>query len=131
MWKLRKTGYFVGSEGAIAANSLSVEGGDLLTRNANGFIEKANDGADVILGVATGEATYASDNETVAKAVIDFPVKNEEMRVELSTTADITQAMVGDSFDIDATQAVVNTVAGDQVQLVEILDTRVGSFKIL
>lgn len=133
MSKLRKIGDVIGSEKKIASNSLSVVGGDLLSIDADGFVVKSTVAATtpVIEGVATGEATYAADNETVAKAVIDYPVKNEGMRVELATDADLTQSDVNDKFDIDASQVVVTGVAGTQVQLAEIVDTRVGSFIIL
>jgi len=53
------------------------------------------------------------------------------MRVELPTVTDLTQAHINDKFDINASQQVVLTAAWTQVQLVEIVSTRVGSFKLL
>lgn len=129
MGKIRKTWYFVWSEWAIASNSLSVVGGDLLSIDG-WFVVKSGAG-DVVAWVATWEQIFAEDNQTVAKAVIDFPVKNEEMRVELDTVTDLAQANVWGKFDVNASQDVVLTAAWTQVQLVEILDTRKGSFKIL
>lgn len=133
MAKIRKPGYFVWSEKAVASNSLSVVGGDLLSRNASGFIVKSTVAATTpkIIGIATGEKTFASDNQTVDKKVIDFPVVNDEMRVELPTVTDLAQANVGWLFDINASQVVVLTAAWTQLQLIEIISTRVGSFKIL
>lgn len=133
MSKLRKIGDVIGSEKKIASNSLTVNGSDLLSIDADGFVVKSTVvwTTPVIEGVATGEATYAADNETVGKAVIDYAVKNAHMRVELDTDADLTQSDVNGKFNINASQVVLTGAAGVQVQLAEIVDARVGSFIIL
>jgi hypothetical protein len=51
--------------------------------------------------------------------------------VELNTVTDLAQANVGGKFDINASQNVVLTAAGTQLELVEIIATRKGSFKLL
>jgi membrane-bound inhibitor of C-type lysozyme len=132
MGKLRKTGYFIGND-VVASNSLSVVGGDLVSINANGFAVKSTVAATtpVIEGVVAGEQTFASNNQTVDKAKVNYAVKNDELRVELASDADLTQAMINDKFDINASQVVVTGAAGTQVQLTKIIDTRVGEFKIL
>jgi hypothetical protein len=53
------------------------------------------------------------------------------MRVEINTVTNLAQANVGGKYDINASQVVVLTAAGTQVELVEILGTRKGSFKLL
>lgn len=123
MWKIRKLGYFVGSEWAIADTDLVVANGDLLSI-VGWVVVKSTAGVD-IAGISVWDKTFWTGE------VINFPTKNEEMRVELNTTTDLAQANIGGSFDIDASQDVVLTIAWTQVQLVEILDTRKGSFRIL
>lgn len=133
MAKLRKPNYFVGSEKKIASNSLSVVGGDLVSINAAWFVVKSTVPATtpVIEGVVVGEKVFKSTNQTTEKETLDYVVKNSEVRVELPTDADLTQAMVNGKFNIDASQIVVTGLAGTQVQLSEIIKPRVGSFKIL
>ena len=131
--KLRKVWAVIGSEGKIGSNSLAVVGWDLVSINATWFVAKSTIAATtpVIEWVVLGEKTFASDNETVAQATLDYAVKSDEMRVELPTVTDLTQAHINDKFDINASQQVVLTAAWTQVQLVEIVSTRVGSFKLL
>lgn len=133
MGRLTKTGHVIGAEGKIASNSLSVVSGDLISINTNGFAVKSTVAATtpVIEGVSLAEQTFKSDNETVAKAKVNMTIKNEALRIDLSTDADITQAMINDKFDINSSQVVVTGAAGTQVQLVEKVSTRVGRFKIL
>ena len=132
MAKIRKTWYFVWSEKKIWANNLDVKNGDLLSI-VNGFVVKSTVAATTatIAWIAVWDKKFAADNQTVAKDIIDFPVKNDEMRVEINTVTDLAQANVGGKYDINASQVVVLTAAGTQVELVEILGTRKGSFKLL
>ncbi len=124
--KLRKTWYgFTGNEGAIASDNLSVINSELLSIDATSGKVVSADGTQEIKWVATGSHTYWTNEEIL------FVRKNENLRVDLNTDADLTQAMVGDKFDINASQVVVTGAAGDQVELVEIIDTRVGRFKIV
>lgn len=133
MGKLRKTGYVIGSEKTIASNSLSVVWGDLVSIDANWLVVKSTIAATtpVIEWVALWEKTFASDNATTKKAKLEYAVKNTELRVELPTDADITQAMINDKFDINSSQVVVTWAAWTQLQLMEKIKTRVWSFKIL
>lgn len=133
MGKLRKTGYFVGSEKTIASNSLSVVWGTLVSIDANWLVVKSTVAATtpVIEWVAVWEKTFTANNATVAKDKLEYVVKNSEVRVELATDADITQAMINDKFDINSSQVVVTGAAGTQLQLMEKISTRVWSFKIL
>lgn len=122
--KLKKTWYaFTWGEQNIAADNLVVEGSDLLSI-VSGKVAKSA-ATNVIAWVAVGSKTYWV-NET-----IDFLRKNDNLRVDLATVTDLAQANVGNKFNINASQAVVLTAAWTQVELVEIVDTRVGRFKLV
>lgn len=95
-----------GSHVEIASNSLSVANGDMLTL-ASGFVAKAVAASPVIIGIANGTKTYASDNQTVAKAKVNYlRVIPRETILELETTADVTQANVGKFYTLNAAQKV-------------------------
>lgn len=86
----------------IAANSLSVANGDLLTLTA-GFIAKAVAASTQIIGVANGTKVYAADNQTVAKAKVNYlSVQPRETVMEIATSADVTQANVGKFYTLTA-----------------------------
>lgn len=95
-----------GSHVEIASNSLSVANGDMLTL-ASGFVAKAVAASPVIIGIANGTKTYASDNQTVAKAKVNYlRVIPRETILELETSADVTQANVGKFYTLTAAQKV-------------------------
>lgn len=86
----------------IAANSLSVANGDLLTLTA-GFVAKAVAASTQIIGVANGTKVYAADNQTVAKAKVNYlSVQPRETVIEIATSADVTQANVGKFYTLTA-----------------------------
>jgi regulator of RNase E activity RraA len=90
----------------IASNSLSVANGDLLTL-ASGFVAKAVAASPMIIGVANGTKTYASDNQTVAKSKVNYlSVIPRETVLEIETSADVTQANVGKFYTLTAAQKV-------------------------
>lgn len=95
-----------GSHVEIATNSLSVANGDMLAL-ASGFIAKAVAATPRIVGIANGTKTYASDNQTVAKAKVNYlRVIPGETILELETSADVTQANVGKFYTLTAAQKV-------------------------
>ena len=86
----------------IAANSLSVANGDLLTL-ASGFVAKAVAASTQIIGIANGTKVYAADNQTVAKAKVNYlAVMPRETVLEIATSADVTQANVGKFYTLTA-----------------------------
>lgn len=86
----------------IATNSLSITNGDLLTLTA-GFVAKAVAASTQIIGVANGTKVYASDNQTVAKAKVNYlAVTPRETVLEIATSADVTQANVGKFYTLTA-----------------------------
>jgi hypothetical protein len=101
-----------GSHAEIAANSLSIANGDMISLTT-GFVAKAVAASTAISGIANGTKTYASDNQTVAKAKVNYlRVIPRETILELETSADATQANVGRYFTLTAGQKVdVATVA--------------------
>lgn len=99
----------------IAANSLSVANGDLLTL-ASGFVAKAVAASTQIIGVANGTKVYASDNQTVAKAKVNYlSVIPRETVLEIATSADVTQANVGKFYTLTA-GGIVDAATGAAVK---------------
>lgn len=101
-----------GSAEAIASNSLSVANGDMISLTT-GFAAKAVAASTAISGIANGTKTYAADNQTVAKAKVNYlRVIPRDTILEIETSADATQANVGRYFTLTAGQKVdVATVA--------------------
>lgn len=101
-----------GSAEAIASNSLAVANGDMISLTT-GFAIKAVAASTAISGIANGTKTYTADNQTVAKAKVNYlRVIPRETILELETSADATQANVGRYFTLTAAQKVdVATVA--------------------
>lgn len=100
MAKLYKPGRFIGGNG-IWGNSVSLVDGDLVSK-VGGFIVKTWVWVDV-LGVAAGEQSFASNNETVAKARVQFVELDGYSELEMTITGGtITQADEGKYFDITA-----------------------------
>lgn len=120
------------SDAKVASNSLVAVVNDLVSV-VWGFVVKSTIAATTpfIAGIGKTDATFAADNQTVNKDKVVYVTAADDLRVELATVTDLTDSMVGSPYDIDASQVVVLTLAWTQVELVEILDTRVGSFKIL
>jgi len=95
-----------GSYHEIATNSLAVSNGDMLTLTS-GFVAKAVAASTQIIGIANGTKTFASDNQTVAKAKVNYlRVLPRETILELETSADVTQANVGKFYTLTAAQKV-------------------------
>lgn len=100
MAKLYKPGRFIGGNG-IWGSSVSLVDGDLVSK-VGGFIVKTWVWVDV-LWVAAGEQVFASDNETVAKARVEFIELDGYSELEMTITGwTITQADEGKYFDITA-----------------------------
>lgn len=122
------------SREGIAANSLSVANGDLLTLSA-GFVIKAVAASTAIIGVANGTKVYASDNQTVAKAKVNYMVvEPRETVLELPTSAaTLAQTDVGKYYTLNASQQVDLTTGATAkgvlpLQLVEFVSTSKGRF---
>lgn len=100
------------SFGAIGWNSVAFANGDMISLTT-GFAIKAVAASTAISGIANATKTFASDNQTVAKAEISYlRVIPRETILELETSADATQANVGRYFTLTAAQKVdVATVA--------------------
>lgn len=90
----------------IGTNSLAVSNGDMLTL-ASGFVAKAVAASTQVIGIANGTKTFTSDNQTVAKAKVNYlRVIPRETILELETSADVTQANVGKFYTLTAAQKV-------------------------
>lgn len=123
-----------GSHWEIASNSLSIANGDLLTL-ASGFVAKAVAASPVIVGVANGTATYAADNQTVAKKQVNYlRLIPRETIVELPlSAATLTQADVGKFYTLNASQQVDLTTGAAvkgvlPLQLVKFVSSSRGQF---
>ena len=136
----------------IAWNSLSIANGDMVSLSA-GFVVKATASTGKIAGFANGTKVYAADNQTVAKANLNFLVTEVSYTVvELATSAaTLTQADIGKYYLVNSAQVIdvttgrtfksaVNTsdagVAADivtdyQFQLVDFVSTSRGQFMVV
>jgi len=131
MAKLYKAGRFIGWTW-IGSNSASVVDGDLLSIGATGAIEKAGVGTKIV-GVAAGAQSVAADNETVAKAKITYISADEYTEVEIKADDVVSQANVGQSFDLNADQTVDVATAwsGTQVKMVEFVNQDNSKYSII
>ena len=148
MAKLYRAGRSIGGTG-IGANSLSVVDGDLLSKSG-GFVVKATNATGEIIGIAAGEQTFASNNQTVAQKRVQFVSDSNEVEYEITITGGtITQVDEGKFYNLNAsgnvdgatettTGSFVNTsdagaatdaVVRMQVQMVKFISATKGIFK--
>lgn len=141
--------YARNSEKWVGANSLALTGKFFLKRTGN-IIDKAG-ASDRIIWVNYTEETFASDNETVAKATVEFEPKETQVTyiAEISGGT-ITVADEGKFYNLSDADTVngatestvpyyVDTVAGSatdpvismQLQLVKFISATKGEFKIV
>ena len=120
------------SDSRVATNSLVLDTEDLVS-SVDWFIVKSTVVATTpkILGVSKTAQTFDSDNQTVWEEKVVYVTIADDLRLKLATTADLAIADVGDLYSLNSSQDVISTVAWTQVELIEVLDTRVGSFKVL
>lgn len=130
------------------ANSASFAVGDLVTL-ASGFASKSST-TGAIIGSAIGAKTFASDNQTVAKATLATRMFNAGTLLTLTADADITKDDEGKFYNLNSDQTVdvatattyssfidtTSTSATDatvykQVKLVKFVSARVGEFAVV
>ena len=94
-----------GSRDYIGGNSVAFANADFVTLTG-GFAVKATAGKR-IRGIANGAKTFASDNQTVAKATLNVLLAEPtETMFEIGTSASIVNADVGKCYDLTAGQLV-------------------------
>lgn len=72
---------------AVGGNSVAFANGDFVSLSG-GFAIKTTASSGRIVGIANGTKTFASDNQTVAKATLSYTrVEPGETQVELGTSA--------------------------------------------
>lgn len=106
MAELYKTGRFIWSSD-VASNSLSVLDWDLVDK-VWGFMVKANNTTGV-LGIAAGEQSFESDNQTVDMQNLEYIRLDDysEVRVAIDdSVTSITKADEGNGFDLTAASIV-------------------------
>ena len=87
----------------VGGNSVAFANADFVSLTG-GFAVKATAGKRIV-GIANGAKTFASDNQTVAKATLScLQVQPRETMVELATSASIALADVGKFYDLTAGQ---------------------------
>lgn len=132
MNQLLKFARSIGGRG-IAGNSVSVVAGDFVSK-VGGFIKASTTGDDII-GVATGEQAFASDNQTVAKENLEYVSTSEQVEVESTISGgSVTQASEGSYFDILDENTVSGTTASattGQLQLVKFISATKGVFRVV
>lgn len=135
-----KEGYNDGTESRIAANSLAAQPWDALKFSWE-FVTQAWAG-DTICGVALGQKTYASDNQTVASDKVLYTPVNAVKTYRIPILwGTITAADVNKYYDITSTQVVdgttETTTATGQLQMVKFISSvsgatmGLGEFKIV
>ncbi len=144
------TSYVSRSEEGIAGNSVAIENGEFVSKSG-GFVIKTAAASGKIVGIANVTKTYASNNQTVAKAKLSYTDLKRGQRVVIAADASITQADEGKFYNLnDTTQTVdvatastieayVNTEAGAaydpvvtfQVKLVKFVDQTNSVYEIL
>lgn len=94
-----------GSASYIGGNSVAFDNSDFVSLTG-GFAVKATAGKKVI-GTANGAVTFASNNQTVAKARLSVLLAEPfEARYEIGTSASITDADVGKYYNLNASQVI-------------------------
>ena len=134
VFKLKTTNsYDQGADSQIAANSLDVAQGTLLSLSG-GFAVAAGVGTTII-GVSKDHNIFAADKQTVAKKKVNFhPTKASDEYLATITGGTINQAKVGNYYDLNAAQVVngaTESATTGQVQLVEFISATRGVFKIV
>lgn len=134
VFKLKTTNsYDQWVDAQVASNSLDVAQGTLLSLSG-GYAVAAGIGTTII-GVSKDQKTFASDNQTVAMKKVNFnPTKPEDDYLATITGGTITQAKVGNYYDLTAAQVVngaTESATTGQVQLVEFISATRGIFKIV
>ena len=142
--------YAKNSEKGIGANSLNLTGKFFLKRTGN-IIDKAG-ASDRIIWVNYTEQVFASDNQTVAKAKVEFEPKETQMTyvVEITggtvtvddegkfynlTDADTvngaTESIVPNYVDTSNTGGATDPVISMQLQMVKFISATKWEFKIV
>lgn len=148
--KIHKMAGYTGNElGGIGANSTDTSSADVFVQH-NGSVVSAATTSGALSGVSLTRATYASDNETVAKATLNYIPANVDVTYEVTITGGtITAADQGKFYNlatastVDGTteSATKSSVTNDgvgtdpvvtmQLQMVEYVSATVGRFRIV
>lgn len=136
----------------VASNSLDLTGGATFLKRSSGFIAQATAASDRIIGVNQTEASFASDNQTVAKATVDFlPKECDHYYTVTISGGSLSAASEGSFFNLSAADTVngatatttpyyVNTsdagaaadpVISMQLELVKYISATLGVFRIV
>ena len=132
MVKLYKTGRFIWGRGT-AGNSVSVLDWDFVSKVA-GVLVKTTAWVD-IEWVAAGEQVFASNNETVAKAFLEYIKADDYSRYSMVINGwTITKADEGKYFDVNASQEVDGTTESattGQIKMEEYISATKGIFSVV
>lgn len=141
-----------GVEPLIAVNSLALTGQTFLKSSGTGFVNVATASTDRIIGVNETFATFAADNQTNAKKVVNYVPKTEMRVYEVAISAGaVTKADEGKFFSLSALDTVggatvstvpfyvntsdagvaVDAVISMQLELVEFISATKGRFRII
>ena len=136
----------------IGANSLNLSGGATFLKRSGNVISQATTATDRIIWVNVTEAVFASDNETVAKAVVHYvPKECDRQYIVTISWGSVTVADEGKFFNLSTADTVngasvsttpfyVNTsdawatvdpVVSMQLELVEFVSATKWIFRII
>ena len=133
----------------VASNSLNIAFGEMVTLTSGFAVKTSTTWAIDWVSVQT--KVFDNDNQTVKKEKLDIIKASSELRLQITTSATITQADVWSYFNLTvaqlvdvatktATRSVVNTsdagsatdtVITKQVRLEQVVDTTVWVFSIV
>lgn len=129
----KQDNYALDSDVGLGANSLTLANGRHFVVKAAGVVGKAVTGG-VISGVSYTQDTFASDNQTVAKAKVEFEPETTNNEYQATFDGDIAITDEAKFYDIVDSQNIDQSTASattGQVQLVKFLSAREGVVRIV
>lgn len=134
----------------VGANSLDLTGGATFLKRAGNIISQATGPTDRIIGVNQTSALFASDNQTVAMAIVDYvPKESDHYYTVAISGGTITVVDEGKFYNlasantvdgttetttpyyVDPTALAATPVVSMQLEMVKFISATVGVFRIV
>ena len=151
IYELRNDNYQRNSRTGVGANSMTTVAGRFFVSSAANIISKATSTSRIV-GVNYTQKAYAADNQTVAKALVEYEPFETDISYQVAITGGtVTIADQGNFFNLSSTTgdvvdgttttatpytanaaaAGVTPVVSVQLQLVRFISATLGEFKIV
>ena len=119
--------------GGIGANSVDTTGGIFFVTKTNEFVAKATAGSE-ISGASITQKAYASDNQTVAKAALNYIPGDVDNTYDVTiSNGTITIVDEGKYYDLQSANVVDGTTESTttgQLRMVKFINSTLSTFKI-